>query len=792
MFLTRLVVGSAICFGFFLAPKLVIADDVVRDIEEVVVTSRRRDESQQEVPLSVTAFNADRIDQIKPTTLRDFDSLAPNVFVGMNAAGPSAGQIFIRGIGYGGAEKTQSPQVGVIVDGIQLGSNTGQLIDAFDIESVEVNRGPQGVLFGKNTIGGNIVVNRVKPEFNEFTVNTSAEFGNFDSEVFKARFNIPLIDDELALKVGAISREREGYYDNVTLGQTAGDVEFKSLTVALRWAPTENFEMIATYDNVDDSSQISPQDPRFDGDNPFVNRANKEEPTIYDVEQFGLRATWDISDNISLYSITGYHDSYDSVDQDFDGGPSIGPGSTPFAQLHTLRQQGFDVFSQEIRLNGSFGDSIDYMLGYYYYESEQDFYQGTNQFFQLALGLPAGVPCSAVIPGTRNNGAFCQLPNARSSQFATEDVESNAIFASLTWRASEQIEVSLGVRRIDEEKEGFNSYFDHSTGAFDADDILNEFDFTNYPTQVGTTYSIEGEWDDTIFTASASYQLTDDNNLYINYSEGFRSGGFSIRSAGDPSEAPYEPEYADQIEIGSKNEFFDGRLRLNLAWYELTQENEQIQNIIVLPADRIPGTTTLINNADESTYDGWELEGRWLISENLTFTFNYGTMDLEEKDFELPCQFVDGCISSIPGQPNDPLNTLRRLSGDNENRAPEETWSADLAFSTELGGGIFFSNVGIKFAGRQLLVNTGAGIDNRTYEDGYRLIDARVAYEYPLENDSYLTLSLYGKNLGDEEYREQVLFLGGGTEILQSGGPNSGFQGWGAPRTYALEVKYSM
>ena len=119
----------------------------------------------------------------------------------------------------------------------------------------------------------------------------------------------------------------------------------------------------------------------------------------------------------------------------------------------------------------------------------------------------------------------------------------------------------------------------------------------------------------------------------MNYSEGFRSGGFSIRSAGDPSEAPYEPEYADQIEIGSKNEFFDGRLQLNLAWFELTQENEQIQNIIVLPADRIPGTTTLINNANESTYDGWELEGRWLINDNLTLTFNYGSMDLEEEDF---------------------------------------------------------------------------------------------------------------------------------------------------------------
>ena len=167
-------------------------------------------------------------------------------------------------------------------------------------------------------------------------------------------------------------------------------------------------------------------------------------------------------------------------------------------------------------------------------------------------------------------------------------------------------------------------------------------------------------------------------------------------------------------------------------------------------------------------------------------------MDLEEEDFEVPCQFVDGCISSIPGQPNDPVDTLRRLSGDDENRAPEETWSVNLAYVNELGKGTLFSNVGVKYAGRQLLVNTGAGIDNRTYQDGYHLVDARVAYELPLENESYLTISLYGKNLNDEQYREQALFLGGGTEILPSGGPNSGFQGWGAPRTYALELKYSM
>ncbi|MEQ8486942.1 MAG: TonB-dependent receptor plug domain-containing protein [Pseudomonadales bacterium] len=208
-------------------------------IEEVVVTSRRRDESQQDVPLSVTAFGPEQIAQLQPKTLRDFDGLAPNLYIGMNTAGPGASAIFIRGIGYADIEKTQSPQVGVIVDGLQLGSSTGQLVDAFDIESIEVNRGPQGVLFGRNTIGGNIVVNRVRPEFNDFGVRVSGEAGNYDSLVVKGRVNIPLVDDTLALKVGAIERERDGFYDNLTLGGSAGDIEYSAQTMALRWAPNE-------------------------------------------------------------------------------------------------------------------------------------------------------------------------------------------------------------------------------------------------------------------------------------------------------------------------------------------------------------------------------------------------------------------------------------------------------------------------------------------------------------------------------------------------------------------------
>ncbi|MDC0068858.1 TonB-dependent receptor plug domain-containing protein [Gammaproteobacteria bacterium] len=396
MKLIRYALSATIAAAALSSPAILLAEESSRAIEEIVVTSRRRDESVQDVPLSVTAFGEERIEQLKPTTLRDFDGLAPNVYIGMNTAGPGASALYIRGVGYADIEKSQSPQVGVIVDGIQMGSSTGQLIDVFDVESIEINRGPQGVLFGKNTIGGNIVVNRVRPQFNDFGLATSVELGNYDSQNVKARVNIPLIEDKLALKVGAIVRERDGYYDNLTLGQTAGDVDFKSYTMSLRWAPNDNFEATLTYDNIDDSSQIPPQDPRFDGDDPFINLADKEEPTTYEVDQVSLRANWDINENLTLHSITGWHEGFDEVNQDFDGA-AINGGASPFAQLHTLRSQDFEMFTQELRLSGSIGDNLDFMVGYYYYDSELDFQQLTNNVLQIPFGLAGSPVHSAAI-----------------------------------------------------------------------------------------------------------------------------------------------------------------------------------------------------------------------------------------------------------------------------------------------------------------------------------------------------------------------------------------------------------
>ena len=794
MKITRFVLGVVFGLTAIASPTTLFAAEGAREMEEIVVTSRRKDESQQDVPLSVTAWGREQIDQIKPTTLRDFDSLAPNVYIGMNTAGPGASAIYIRGIGYADIEKTQTSQVGVIVDGIQMGSSTGQLIDTFDVESIEINRGPQGVLFGKNTIGGNIVVNRVKPKFNDFGLNVSAEFGNFESESYKIRINVPLVDDKLALKLGIISREREGYYKNRNIGGTAGDVDFESFTAALRWAPFENFEAIITYDNIDDTSQIPPQDPRYDGSNPFITQADKREPTIYDVDQVGIQATWDISDTMTLYSNTGWHDGHDKVNQDFDGGPRDGLAAL-FAQLHTLRDQKFETFSQELRLHGSFGDNVDYMLGYYYYDSDLDFNQKTNNVLQVPFGLPSFLPCEAV--GFQNHptvgNALCVFPNSKSTQLSFSKTESTSLFASITWRPTEKLELMVGLRQIDEETEAGTTYINHSTGTYDPHDPATEHDFTGLPAVVSPNgYVSDDDWDDTIWTGSILYSITDSNRVYFNYSEGYRSGGFSIRSARDASEAPFHPEEAEQIEIGVKNEFLDGALQLNIAYWEIERSGAQFSSIIGLPPGSIPGTTTIINNAGETVTDGWELEGRWLINDNFTLNFNYGTTEADNKAFSLPCEIVDGCASGIPGGTPDPSGTLRVLGGNDDPRQPEESMAINLSYVKNIGNTTFYANVGYKHTGDYLLAGTGAGAGVNTFDGDYQLWDARIAFDIHLKNDAVLSLSAFGKNLTDEEYREQALFLGDGFFDLPTGGPNTGFQGWGAPRTYAFEIRYSM
>ena len=299
----------------------------------------------------------------------------------------------------------------------------------------------------------------------------------------------------------------------------------------------------------------------------------------------------------------------------------------------------------------------------------------------------------------------------------------------------------------------------------------------------GSAYVTPGKsWSDTIVTASASYRISDMSLAYLNYSEGFRSGGFSIRNASGAATAGYDPESADQLEIGIKNDLLDSKLRLNLAYYVLNRESAQFSSIITLPPGSIPGTTTLINTGGESESKGWELEGQWFFTDNLRLVFNYGTIDVTNSAFTLPCDVVDGCVTATVGV-LDPAGTLRNLGGGSDSRQPEDSLSVSLAYDQEMGAGFLGANIGYKTVGDFLLVNTGGGADQRLYEGGYSQLDARVAYSWEMSNGNQVAITAFGKNLTDEEFKEHALFLGG---------PTTGFQGWGAPRTYAVELVWEM
>ncbi|MFT6435033.1 MAG: outer membrane receptor protein involved in Fe transport, partial [Candidatus Azotimanducaceae bacterium] len=201
----------------------------------------------------------------------------------------------------------------------------------------------------------------------------------------------------------------------------------------------------------------------------------------------------------------------------------------------------------------------------------------------------------------------------------------------------------------------------------------------------------------------------------------------------------------------------------------------QFISIITLPAGAIPGTNTIINNAGAAESKGVEFEASWNINENFTLIANGGTIDVDNGVFTLACDVLDGCGA-------DPSGTIRNLGGDSDSRQPDRSVALSLAYNQEIGEGVLRANAGYKKVGDFLLVNTGAGPNNRLLEGNYASWDAQIGYDMELSSGDRVSFSLYGKNLTDTEFKEQALFLGG---------PNAGFQGWGAPRTFALEVSYS-
>jgi iron complex outermembrane receptor protein len=565
------------------------SDDTIADI---IVTARQRSETLQQTPVSVTAINPLRLEAANATSIGDISGAVPNVFIQRQPSGPSAAAISIRGIAFADIEKSFDPAVGVTVDGVYIGTNTGQLLDFFDIASLEVLRGPQGTLFGRNTTGGVINIRRTAPT-GEVGGKVQFTYGNYGTIRAQGVLNLPIVKDVLALKLFEDHAHTDGYLYNATTTRNGPASTTDNFGASLLFTPSASFQALLTLEKQSFSGETANSSGNRTGD--LVCRAapaaecNRNlttdlytifgefaTPSTYSSPAATLEMTYNLGQNLKLKSITGWRSSVELFRQDFDA------TSVPFYE--TIRDQTFRQFSQEFQLSGNITDRLDVVTGLYYFNSRYTIHATT------LLGPLLG--------------------NRQTDQFAAQTSKSYAGYADLNWQFADKFRLSFGGRLTRDEKVFSNSI----PGSF--------------------SVSASSNWSKFTPKASLDYRPTEDLMLYASYAKGYRSGGFNGRaSTVSTSLAPYQPESVDSYEIGLKSQMFDHKLTLNLAGFYSKYDNKQESIIRLTPAGSANPQETVVANAASATIYGVEAEVVARPTHGLTLNLSAGYLKSKYDSF---------------------------------------------------------------------------------------------------------------------------------------------------------------
>ena len=750
---------------------------------EVVVTARRSAEKLQDVPIAVTAVTKSQIEALKPRTLLDFAGEAPNVLIGLNTAGSGASAIFVRGLGYADIEKGQNPAVGLMIDDVVIGTSTAQLIDAFDITQVEIDRGPQGIFYGKNTTGGAINVHRSRPT-HKWGLDLDAAIGDYGQHQARIIFNAP-IADTAGLKIGYSFRERGGFDYNVYTQKPYGRDALGTANVEFDWKPTPNLDILASGDfthEYGEGTPVSLGDPAFaalhgaayaagndflgvpilfnDVGSPYIpgvtvplgvrqSAAAFPDRNRLSQQRYSLNVVWDTPYG-QLTSITAFIKQNDATDQDFDGSCfayNAPPGRKPCnvlgnpalggLYLHTSRPQKYDQFTEELRFSHDFGTRAKIMVGGFYFHHNIAAVQLTR------LGLP-----------------FVAYDQIWTDQISGEANHSLSVFGNLDVNVTSRLKLSAGIRYIDESTTYYNTYHNLFFNVTQAD------------------VHDHASWSKPITRFAVEYKVTDENLLYATVSQGFRSGGFSPRGSkseafpGSTNYSPgadylsFNPETDRSYELGSKNRFLDKQLTLNLAGFYTLDYGNQVGSV-VQTGSYGPGTNTYIVNLPRIKIYGLELESvfRPQAVTGLTVAFSGGYEHGTPPSGALPGIFFP---IGPGGQAGAPGSVFPVVGGAFAN-APKWNFQLTGDYNHDLGPGVIDFSVRYHWSDKYII--GGLGAPYYDYQNAYGLVDASVSYAW---KNYKLTVS--GKNLGNAVYLSNTLAA-------------VDFQGWGDPRTFLVELQ---
>jgi iron complex outermembrane recepter protein len=689
---------------------------------EIVVTATKKAnvENVQDVALSVTAFNEGTLEALKVRDLGSLSFSAPNVSLDQIGTTRGVANFSVRGLGINSGIPSVEPTVGVFVDGVYLGVNNGVSFDLFDLDSIELLRGPQGILFGRNTTGGAVLINSGNPTDTLQGKGRISYDGPVDSGRGSGALTVqgtvsgPIIADKLNFKLGAYHNRDRGYFRNLFDNQPHGKANTVILRGALEFKPSETITLLAKgeiFDSVGDGP--SAQNHGLFSRNSFDFSINNR--GLYDARaKFAtLRADIDVGDTGKITNIFGYRDYRAATDADID--------STPNTAFHSTTRFQQDQISNELRYNGRFG-AADLTVGGYYFTQDLTYDEarviGANRFFG---------------GGQQDHDVY-------------------GVFAALDYDLTEALTVSAGIRWSQEDKAASVTYIRPRAPC---SLIAGSCPFTGNNPGIPAErngFTDAKSWKNWTPKLGAQYRFNDDAQVYASWTRGFRSGGYNFRItapiafeaiAATNGSFAFDEEKVDSYELGFKYQSSDRRLTLNAAAFRTEIGNMQRE---VNQSSATSGVAQSIFNTADTRINGLELEGRFAVSDQFLISANLGLIDANYRRILFDIS-GDGAINA-----SDLALALPRV--------PKATWGVGLLYDLPLAGDASLT-ARINFQHR----------DRAAYTDSnFGWLNASDQLEGGLDwkANSWLTLSLYGKNLLDE------VQFGGDTQVPFGGALSDG------------------
>lgn len=728
---------------------------------DIIVTAQRREQRLQDVPVAVSVVSGDDLVRSNLRTLQDVTERLPNVKI---VNGTNADGLNIRGVGSG--QNTGFEQsVGTFVDGVYRGRSRATRSALFDLERVEVLKGPQTTFFGNNAIAGALNISTRKPG-DAVEYNASALYGEFGEYVAEAGLSLPL-SDGLAVRVAGRVSGMDGYVENSNLGEDGPRQRDAVGRIALRFEPDASFRSDLRFDigrNRSDNAFAGeivgcPPPAGYPSaaaqgnvcglalafnpglDDAFNYKASGENSFFrYDFKEVAWTNRLDVGDHV-LSAITSYFDHDNQMLLQLIPVPYLPDNAgLPFANgglLPTANYEKFSQFSQELRLQSPTGGTFEYMAGAYYSHGKLDVTNHTG-FFMVPFFLIPGAPAE-IAPGDGVGGVVA----------LRQRDDNYSVFGSLTWHPVDPLKVNLGLRYTSVRKTGSRSL---TIGA-NSDRELGLSTFSPYGQAaqqfVGAilgaslaNYTRPRRTDDALMpSVNVQYRLAPDVMGYASYTRGFKAGGYDASSAG----TTFDPEFVNAFEVGLKSQFLDRRLTLNLTGFWSDYKDLQETTIKFIGTGQAQTIISVVANAGKARVRGVELNGRLRVNDMLTLTGDVGFLDAKYRSFPNgSCTVLQNATTA---------NCVQDMDG--KRRAFSPKWSGNVGANLAIPAGDYM----VSFDPALYFTSSyfqSATADPLYRQKGYAKVDARVAIG---PRDKGWELAVIGKNLFDRKttyWREAV------------------------------------